>query len=173
MRSMKPTATLKRFLFPHKAWPYPRTIHEVHEVILITGMALLLTLAGIIIAVKYQEQKTLSRQDLKYSAQNLTSSASELLMIARDSDNQPLAGPYRDVYLQQLATSVETEHDKLANHQTDDAVKPQAATLLAVSEHLSQLLNAYAKNSSDETLSGDVNQVQTLLQHAKNTEEAL
>lgn len=165
--------SLTRLVFPHKAWPYPRTVQQVNQVIIVTAIALLLAVVGIIVGIKYQEQKTLSREDIKLAAQTLTSSSSEMLLIARDSENQPLVQPYREVYVQQLVSSVGQVRQKLSEHDAAPSMKDKAAKLLVVSSTLGNVLDGFAKDSTDETLSGDINQLHALFQQSQDVEEVL
>jgi hypothetical protein len=157
----------------HKGWPYPRDSKQVRQVIIVTAIILFLTLGGLIASLKYQQQKTLSKQDIDFAAKNLTSYSSEMLLLATKSQQRPLVQSYREVYLQQLSDNVSKVRKKLSEHNSSADVQAQASQLLAVSDQLNQILASLVREPSDQILSGNIAQLHTLTAQTKRIEESL
>lgn len=173
IRGMSITDNLTRLIFPHKRWPYPRGKKEIRRVVTIAVIITLLVLGSIIAGLKYEEQKTLTRRDMQFAAQDLTSYSNEMLLLGTKSVRQPLIQPYREIYFQQLNDNISTVHKKLVDHMVTANLQSQARQLVSLSGHLSQILAAFSRQPSDETLQRNLSELHDLARQAKHIEESL
>ena len=120
---------LIRRVFPHRAWPYPRGEREIREVIVATLFIVFALLICMIAGLKYEDEKILRSRDVYFAAKSITSYTSEAHLIAANLQEQSLVGPYREVYIKQLARNVSDSKDRLATHRAADEIQSQVVTL--------------------------------------------
>lgn len=164
---------LIRRIFPHRAWPYPRGEREVRQVIIVTLCIIFITLIGIIAGLKYQDEKTLHSRDIYLAAKDMTSYSNEAYSIATKSQDQSLVGPYRQVYIQQLANDVSQTKDKLATHESAENIRQKASKLTDICDQLSDILDTLTRDPSDQVFAAHTEKLQQLARQAKAIEDTL
>lgn len=165
--------SLIRYIFPHRTWPYPRGEREVRQVIIVSLAIVLLTLAGIIAGLKYQDEKTLRSSDLYFVAKDMTSYSNEAYLIATSSQNGPLVSPYRQVYIKQLESNVSAVKDKLTTHTTDRNLQSRTAKLQNICDQVNTTLDAFSRQPSDQLLATQAAKLHHLAAEAKTIEGSL
>lgn len=170
---MKVIQEIKQMVFTHKAWPYPRSHEQLRHVITLSLVIILITLVCIIAGLKYEEQKSLGRSDVRLSAQDMTSYTAQLLLLAEKSQQQSLMQPYREVYLQQLSDDISTIHAKLSQHQINRDVSREVHHLTLVSEQTTGILAALIRQSDDGTFRRYLPQLKALADQSKQIEASL
>jgi len=145
----------------------------VRQVIIVTLCLVFVTLVAIIIGLKYQDEKTLGSSDLYFAAKNVSSYGSEAALIAEKSQQQLAMGPYRQVYVRQLADDVRQVKDKLATHQAAKNVQPKVSKLAAICDRLSETLALFERTPSDQAFATHADELQQLAQQAQMIEDSL
>lgn len=169
---MKPGSLIRRVV-PHQAWPYPRGERQVRQAIIVTLLIVFVSLAGIIVGLKYEDEKTLESRDLYFAAKDMTSYSNEAYLIAAKSQKQPLVGPYREVYVQQLASDVSDVKDKLTTHEPAGKIQKRTAKLIDICDQLSDALDTLSRNPSDQIYAAHVAELQKLAKQSQSIEDSL
>lgn len=145
----------------------------MRQVIIVTLLLVFATLAGLIAGLKYEDEKTLQSRDVYLATKNVTSYSSEAYLIATKSQDQPLVGPYREVYVRQLASNVHEIKDTLATHESTKQVRLQIVRLMAICDRLSDILNTFSRHSDDQVLAAHAAELRTLAKQAEAIEGSL
>ena len=140
---------------------------------MVTLLIILVVLVGMIAWLKYDDEKTLNTRDVYFAAKDMTSYSSEAYLVATTSQNQPLVGPYREVYVQQLASNVSEVKDKLVTHESQSNLRPNVAKLLAICDQLRDILDTLTRQPSDQAFAAHAAEIQTLAGQAKAIEDSL
>lgn len=160
-------------MFPHRAWPYPRGEREIRRVILVTLAIVFITLIGIVAGLKYEDEKMLAQQDIYFAAKNMASYSNEAYLIATKSQDQPLVGPYRQVYIEQLASDVSKVKDKLATHDSKGNVHSRSTHLAELCDRLNDILHTLMRDPTDQTFTTHSKDLKMLAKEAKSIENSL
>jgi hypothetical protein len=160
-------------VFSHKAWPYPRKKRDITHVAVVCFAVLILGLAAAVVGGVYEEQKTLQHEDIKISAKELQGYAGEVQLLVENTSGRTLASPYRKVYFEQLDKSIDKIRQDLAEHTIAPDVQRQADDMAAICSQLSDILEAYAKQPTDQTLATYAADIRDLAQRAEKVEVSL
>lgn len=169
---MKPGSLIRR-VFPRQAWPYPKGERQVRQVILVSLLTVFVGIACVVAWLKYSDDKTLDSRDVYYEAKNMTSYSSEAYLIAAKSQQQPIVGPYRQVYVQQLASDVSDVKDKLTTHEVTRNIQPRVARLVDICDQLSDTLDTFSRKQSDQAYAAHVKELKRLANESQAIEESL
>lgn len=171
--AMTRLGSLIRRALPHRAWPYPRGEREIRQVIIVTLLVIFVALAAMIAGLKYQDEKTLGSRDVYFAAKDVSSYSSEAYLLATNTQGQSLVGPYREVYVQQLASDVSEVKDKLATHESAGEMQPRVANLIEICDRLKEALDTFSRQSDDREFAAHAAQLHALAEQAKTIEASL
>lgn len=160
-------------LFSRKSWPYPKTARQVRHVVILGLVAIGVTLASFTVYSLYDQGKSLGRQDMRLAAQKLHGDASNVRLMAYQTQGQALLSPYRTAYFAQLQNDVKQVQSNLAEHQAEGDVRPQVTKLRDLSDKLDKLLDRLSRDDSDSSLHHMTPQLDQLVSSVTHVEDSL
>lgn len=147
----------------HEGWPYPRGKQQVTEAALVIIGIVVIAAVGWGLWQWHASHLPLSSDEIHIAASDLSGYAGEALLLARDTDKQPLAGNYRAAYVKQLQKDIAQTARDLTKKSPEPEDATRVAQLLQYDHELSGLLNTAAASYNSE-VAGRLENLQTNIQ---------